>query len=295
MGGDPGDDEDIVRYYGLGLERGRLDEAYFPLERARTRELIARHLDPGPGVVLDVGGAAGDYALWLASRGFSVHLVDPVPLHVEQARAAERELAGVRLASVSQGDARRLGFDDEIADAVLMLGPLYHLITAEDRRTALGEARRVLRPGGRLFAAAISRFASMIDGLRGPVFDDETFARIVDRDLEDGQHRNETGKPEYFTTAYFHHPEELEREVRSAGFAVDGVFAVEGPGAGVAEFKGRWDDPRAREKLLALVRRVEREPSLLGASPHLLVAARRADTGGSGRRGVPESGPTRED
>jgi len=270
--GEAGDE--IRRYYDLGLERGRLDEAYFPLERERTRELVRRHLPPAPGVVLDVGGAAGAYSLWLAERGYAVHLVDPVPLHVEQARRASSERPRA-LASATVGEARRLAFEDRAADAVLLLGPLYHLTNRDDRLAALLEARRVLRPGGRLFAAAISRFASLLDGLRGSVFEDDSFLDIVRRDLVDGQHRNDTGKAEYFTTAFFHQPEELSVEVREAGFALDGLFAVEGPGAWLPDFRARWDDAAARARLLELVRRVEREPALLGASPHLLAVGLR--------------------
>jgi len=268
-------DQEILRYYALGLERDRLDEDYCPLERARTRELILRHLPPPPGVILDVGGAAGAYAFWLAERGDEVHLVDPVPLHVEQAEKASRSRETGRLASARVGDARRLDFADASADAVLLLGPLYHLTERDERRAALGEARRVLRPGGWLFAAAISRFASLLDGLRGLAFEDDAFARIVERDLTDGQHRNDTNNALYFTTAFFHHPGELSAEVREAGFDLDGIFAVEGPGAFVPGFQRRWKDPRQREQLLELLRRVEREPALLGASPHLLAVGQR--------------------
>jgi len=273
--GDPRPPDEVLGYYGLGGERERLDEGYFPLERARTREIVLRHLPPPPGVVLDVGGAAGAYALWLAERGYEVHLVDPVPLHVEQAgRSSEARTSG-RLASARVGDARRLDAADGAADAVLLLGPLYHLTDRAERLAALGEARRVLRPGGLLLAAGISRFASLLDGLRGLVFDHDAFARIVERDLEDGQHRNETGVAEFFTTAFFHHPAELEAEVREAGFALVSLLAVEGPGAFVPDFRARWEDPKARERLLDLVRRVEDEPSLLGMSPHLLAVGRR--------------------
>ena len=266
---------EILDYYALGGERGRLEEAYFPLERTRTQELVRRHLPPPPGVVLDVGGAAGAYALWLAEAGYEVHLVDPVPLHVEQADEASRARATGRLASARVGDARRLDFAEESADAVLLLGPLYHLTERADRLCALAEARRVLKPGGGVFVAGISRFASLLDGLRGSVFDHDGFARIVERDLADGQHRNETGVADFFTTAFFHRPDELEVEVREAGFALAGLFAVEGPGAFVPDFGARWGNPASRERLLDLVRRVEREPALLGASPHLLAVARR--------------------
>jgi SAM-dependent methyltransferase len=275
MDGTSGAPSEILAYYGLGLERGRLDEIYFPLERARTQELLLRHLPAPPAVVLDVGGAAGAYAFWLAGRGYTVHLVDPVPLHIQQVRDATREGSLPPLASAAVGDARRLDFADGTADAVLMLGPLYHLPERTDRLAALAEARRVLRSGGWLFAAAISRFASLLDGFRGSVFEDDAFLRIVERDLVDGQHRNDTGRPEYFTTAFFHHPDELSAETREAGFVLAGLFAVEGPGAYLPDFRARWDDATARERLLDLVRRVEREPSLLGTSPHLLAVGRR--------------------
>ncbi len=267
--------DEVLGYYALGLERGRLDEDYFPLERARTREIVRRHLPRPPAVVLDVGGGTGPYALWLAEAGYEVHLVDPVPLHVEQAQAASGERASGRLASARTGDARSLPFADASADAVLMLGPLYHLTERDDRLRALDEARRVLRPGGFVFVAAISRFASLIDGLRGALFDDPAFAPVVERDLADGQHRNDTGDPRYFTTAFFHHPAELAEEVSAAGLALLDVLALEGPGAYLPDFAGRWADPVARERLLEFLRRVEAEPSLLGVSPHLLAVARR--------------------
>ncbi len=267
--------DEMLGYYALGLEQGRLDVDYFPLERARTQELVVRHLLPPPAVVLDVGGAAGAHAFWLADAGYTVHLVDPVPLHVEQAQKASAARTTGRLASAHVADGRNLPFGVGSADAVLALGPLYHLTEREDRLRVLREARRVLRPGGFLFASAISRFASLGDGLRGPLFEDAAFARLVERDLVDGQHRNETGNPRYFTTAFFHHPAELAEEVAASGLGLVDVFAIEGLGASMPDFARRFADPAARERLLAFLRRVETEPSLLGASPHLLAVARR--------------------
>ncbi|HSB60293.1 MAG TPA: class I SAM-dependent methyltransferase, partial [Vicinamibacteria bacterium] len=256
------------------LEQSRLDEDYFPLERARTQELVRRHLPPPPAAVLDVGGGAGAYAFWLAELGYEVHLVDPVPLHVEQARRSAAGRAAT-LASARVGDARALERDEASADAVLLLGPLYHLTERADRLLALAEARRALRPGGWLFAAGISRFASLLDGLRGALFDEPLFPPLVERDLATGRHVNDTGRPVFFTTAFFHRPEELGAEAQAAGFVLEGVFAVEGPGALLPGFGPRWSDPRHRETLLRFLRLVEREPALLGASPHLLAIARK--------------------
>lgn len=82
---------EVLEYYGRGKERDRLEAGYGQLERERTREILSRVLPRPPAAIADIGGGAGVHALWLASSGYSVHLRDPVPLHVEQAGAASRE------------------------------------------------------------------------------------------------------------------------------------------------------------------------------------------------------------
>jgi len=266
---------EILAHYELGLEQSRL-ETWGQVERVRTRELLQRLLPAPPARVLDVGGAAGIHALPLVRDGYEVHLLDAVPLHVEQAKAASAEQAadgGGGLASARVGDARALPWADGEADAVLLLGPLYHL-DGDGRAAALAEARRVLKPGGLLLAAAISRFASTFDGIRARALADPLFAAVCADDVATGDHRNPDGRPEWFTTAHFHHPDELWDEVAVAGFAVDGVIAIEGPASFLSD-EGWWlDDPERRERLLEAVRRVEREPSVLGASAHLLAVGR---------------------
>ena len=267
-------DPAIDGFYSEYDEAGRLESGLFALERDRTRDVLERVLPQPPAVVADIGGGPGAHAFWLAASGFRVHLVDLVPKHVGQ--AWERSEKGPhRLASIAVGDARQLELADESADAVLLLGPLYHLQEPADRRLALGEARRVLRRGGRLVAAAISRYASLLDGMRGEVFRDPEFERIVRADLHNGRHKNDTGRLEYFTTAYYHKPEELAAEVLEAGFGSVELFGLEGPGALIPNFDAVWQDPGARAKLLTLARTVEHEPSLLGLSFHMLAVARR--------------------
>ena len=220
---------EILAYYRRAREGGRLRSGVFRLEFLRTQEVMERWLPKPPAVILDIGGGPGAYAAWLAERGYEVHLVDPVPELIEQARQLD-ETRARRLASYRVGDARALDRQDRSADVVLLMGPLYHLPQAEERRRALREAYRVLVPGGLAFAAAISRFASALEGLARDYFADPDFSKIVQRDLAEGTHENATGKLEYFTTAYFHRPEELEAEVRQAGFAMRELIGLEGPG-----------------------------------------------------------------
>jgi len=169
---------EIEAHYQQVSESERLLDGIGELERLRTQAILARHLPPPPAVIFDVGGAAGVYAFPLAGQGYEVHLIDPVALHLEQARARAAG-SGIELASIAQGDARRLDVPDGSADAVLLLGPLYHLVEHADRLRALREARRILKPGGVLLAAAVSRFASLIDGLSRGSFADPGFRNIV--------------------------------------------------------------------------------------------------------------------
>jgi ubiquinone/menaquinone biosynthesis C-methylase UbiE len=267
--------EAIAAHYGSGYEADRLQQGAGQLDRERSRELLERFLPPPPATVLDIGGGPGGHACWLAARGYQVHLLDITPLHVELARQASSRQPETPLASTEVGDARALPWDAATSDAVVLFGPLYHLTDRADRLQALREAHRVLRPGGVLLAAAISRFASALDGLCRGFLKDPQFAEIVWRDLTDGQHRNPTGRPEYFMDTFFHHPDELRGEVTEAGFAAVRVYGVEGPGWLVSEFDGWWESGEYRDRLLQLARALETELSLSGASAHLMAVVTR--------------------
>jgi ubiquinone/menaquinone biosynthesis C-methylase UbiE len=264
---------ELETHYGGGYEQRRLAAGAGRLEWLRTMEIIERFAPAPPAMVLDVGGGAGAYALPLARRGYAVELIDAVELHISQALRAAGEQPEHPLVAATVGDARQLPNPDASVDLVLLLGPLYHLTEAADRLSALREARRVLRPGGVLLAAGISRFASTCDGLRHRYLKDPDFEAIVERDLAEGQHRNPRDEPGWFTTTYFHHPDELGQELVSADLELKALLGVEGPAWLMAELD-RWlaDDPAT---LLRALRRVEAEPSLLGASAHIIAVGRR--------------------
>jgi hypothetical protein len=195
-----------------------------------------------------------------------------MPLHVEMAQKASDAQPQSPLASAAIGDARALDkTTDNSVDAVLLFGPLYHLTEREERLQSLREAHRVLKPGGMLLAVVVSRFASTVDGLRQGLLKDAECARIVKQDLADGQHRNPTRHPEYFTDTFFHHPTELRREVAESGFSIQGLYGVEVPSWLPLDFDSWWVSPEIQERLLEIARKLETEGTFVGVSSHIMV------------------------
>ena len=263
---------EAVAHYEEGREHDRLSSPHGRLEFDRSKDIISRNLFQPPAKILDLGGGTGHYSFWLANQGYEVHLVDVMESHVETAKKVVQYFS---LASITVGDARGTKFPDESFDVVLLFGPLYHLIDKRDRIKALEEAKRVLKPGGRLMAVCISKYASLMDGFQSRFIDDPYFRTIVDQDLIDGQHRNPENHPHYFTTTKFHEPTEFQREIEEAGFFDVKLHAVEGFGSQLSDLETQMNDESKRAILYDYLRLVESEPSLLGCSPHIMAVARK--------------------
>lgn len=250
-------DARIQTYYGEVFdEHVRLTtrSAQGPLEFQRTQELIRTHVSGGR--VLDIGGGAGIHSRALMDAGYEVEMIDPVPRHVEQAQAA-----GV-VASV--GDARDLPFEDDSFDAAIMLGPLYHLAAVEERVLALREAARVIRPGGAVLAAGLSRYVafgavSLGRSVPSPI-PGEWVALI-----EDGR----PGSGLRFPAGHFHTAEELQSELESAGMTVIRVAGVEGPAGTLLEGEVDTEDD-VRDAALMLARAASDVPGIRDQSAHLI-------------------------
>lgn len=256
-------------YYERGEETGRLDGPRGQLEFERTKEIILRHLPPPPATVADIGGGPGRYALWLAGLGYEVAHRDVMPLHVEQ---LQREARGDSQIESRVADARHLDLATGSAEAVLLLGPLYHLDRRADRMQALAEASRVVRAGGPVFAAAISRWAGRIDGvLRTRMY--KTFPQAEPL-LTASEN---TGRlvplfPGAFC-GYTHRPRQFRAEVAASGLRLLDLVCVEGPAFLLDDLGERLADEEDRRVVLETARALERVPELIGLGPHLLATA----------------------
>lgn len=168
------------------------------------------------------------------------------------------------------GDARDLQFDDGSVDAVLLLGPLYHLRSAEDRHRALAEARRVLRPGGLVVAAGISRVAALLDLLLA--HDERPSTEVLAALLDDGASPYDPSAG-IFPVGHFHDAAELRAEVVAAGFDDVTVTGVEGPASLGMELLPPRDE--LADAGCTLAEAADREPMIVDLSGHLLAVGRR--------------------
>ena len=258
-------------HYERGLEADRLAEPRGQLEFERTKEIILRHLPPPPAVVADIGGGPGRYARWLAELGYRVVHRDLTPLHVAQLRQAA---GGNGRIETAVGDARQLDLASESADAVLLLGPLYHLDRRPDRLRALAEAQRVLRAGGPVFTAAISRWALRMDGVLRLRFYETLPAAESSLAAVERTGRLPPLHPGSFC-GYTHRPGQLKAEIAASGLQVIDLVGVEGPAYLLADLAERLADEAGRRVVLETARALERVPELLGIGTHLLATARR--------------------
>jgi SAM-dependent methyltransferase len=257
-------DPEVLAYYSQGGERVRLRTGRGRLEFWRTQDVLRRVLPQAPARVLDVGGGTGVHAEWLAADGYDVELIDPVRLHVSEAS----RLPGV---TARPGDARDLPVDDGTADAVLLLGPLYHLPERADRVRALSEAFRVVRPGGVVAAAFISRYAALHDGVYQGLMMDEAQREAEYRAADTGVMISpRTGG----FRGYLHDPDDILAEFADAGLDEPDRYGLEGAFWLYGDVDDWLDDGGRRELLLDAARRLESVPSLLGVSGHLLAVAR---------------------
>ena len=261
-------DPAVADFYTHSSEESRLLSGLGPLEFERNKTLITRYLSGRNMRVADVGGGTGHYSDWLSSLGHRVDLIDPVQRHIEKARKRASGKFSCQLA-----EAKNLPLPDSSFDLVILHGPLYHLLKKEDRLLAIREARRILRPGGTVLGFAITRAASCIAALHTGMIHDPGIFQMCLNTLSTGEQHAPADIRGILSHAYFHSSEELAEEFSNYDLQLKGIYAVEGLAWMDTGFFQSWADPGKKERLLKLISLTEQKASLLGISPHMMIAA----------------------
>lgn len=278
-------DATVLAGYNAGTERNRLREGIGLIEFERTKEILLEKLPPPPAVIYDIGGAYGEYAWWLASLGYEVHLFDLSETNIAMSAELAVEYPGTRLASATVCDARAIPRPEASADAVLLMGPLYSITEYGERILAIRESRRLLKPGGLLFSAALTPYSVLVSRLavyhendtpKRRELDDPAVMAIIERALEDGCYINPEKKiANGIGSSHLHTAKALREELLAGGFGMTVVHGVMG---------GAWLAPNihelmlnesTRRTLMKTVRLLDTHEEIIGLSGHLLAVSRK--------------------
>lgn len=261
--------KEIYEHYKEINEHGRLDRVKGILEFERSKQIIERYLKNDKMKILDIGGATGKYAYWLADLGHDVTLIDPMPNLIEIAKS---NFKSNFINLIEVGDVRNLSAKENTFDLIICFGPFYHLTEHSERRKAFKELLRTLKNGGILLSAGISKYVSFIQsGLFDGMIEVPEFKSIIDQDLIDGQHRNTVDNSTYFTTSIFMEPKQLTNETIEAGFEDVDCIAVEGPGWLHKNLDTVVNNQNKLKELLNYISKVEKVESIIGISTHFIV------------------------
>lgn len=275
-------DKAVLAYYEEGREYNRLRTDIGLIEFERTKEILLENLSSPPAVIYDIGGAYGEYSWWLASLGYEVHLFDLSETNIKLSKELAEEYPGCSLAASEVCDARKVPRADNSADAVLLMGPLYHIIDYCERIRALKECCRLLKPGGVIFSAALTPFSVLLDKLTvyspggGSYLENPDFLAMVERELNDGCHLN-PNKEVYagLGSSHLHTAKALKAELEAGGFSETVVHGVMG-GAWLANnIDELWKNEKSRNVLMTTVRLLDTHEEIIGLSGHLLAVSSR--------------------
>ncbi|MEM8862173.1 MAG: class I SAM-dependent methyltransferase [Chloroflexota bacterium] len=258
--------EAIQKFYNADpdYEDDRLDR--HQLEFDMTWRYMDQFL-PESGHILEVGAATGKYTVGLAKRGYQVTAVDMSTGLLKMCHATlaqEKLLDSVDLIEADARDLSKIKKQD--FDAVLLMGPLYHLFSEDERKHALQESLAHLRPGGVLFSAHISRFGIMGNIIRMDptlIMDKQAFDALINQGfiLREKAHSGFHG---YFATV----PEIIPLH-ESVGLETIVLAGIE-PGISDDDESYNKLEGKQREQWLHLFYEMSTMPSVIGASRHLL-------------------------
>ncbi len=282
MTGDATDRSAIQRVYNEHaeyeydrLERTALHEAEFALTVDLLEEYVGHRAR-----VLDVGAGPGRYAEYLVNHKRA--LVGLVDLSAESLRLFQDriggELAGDSVLFCREGDAMDLEWlEPESFDVVLLMGPLYHLVSPDERAVALRGSLRALRPGGLLIASFISLYRSILQAIGGSK---DVRVDIGPQDSAVGQVAGllDTGQTSFMGMQQWRcWPAQARREMEAAGFDVIRMRNLEGVGMALAESNaGPPTLAEDKHELVDVLRLTCEIPDVLGATWHFVCVGRRA-------------------
>jgi len=280
-------DTAVLAGYNAGIERNRLRSGIGLIEFERTKEILLEKLPTPPAVVYDIGGAYGEYAWWLASLGYKVHLFDLSETNIAMSAELALEYPGVNMESAAVCDARSVPRPDKSADAILLMGPLYSITEFEERILAIKESFRLLKDDGILFSAALTPYSVLVPRLfryriddteKRRELDDPAVLSVIERALKDGCYINPEKKiASGLGSTHLHTAKALRKELAVGGFETAAVHGVMGGAWLAPNLDELMTNEKTKEMLMKTVRMLDNHEEIIGLSGHLLAVSRKSN------------------
>ena len=278
-------DKTVLARYNAGIEKDRLRTGMGIIEFERTKEILLERLPKPPAVIYDIGGGYGEYAWWLASLGYEVHLFDISETNIKMSEDLKHEYPNVQLESAEVCDARSIPRKSKSADAVLLMGPLYSITEYEERILAIKESYRLLKDNGVLFTAALTPCGGLLhritvyrnfDDNKACELDDPDVISMFERALIDGVYINPERKiASGLGSSHLHTAKELKEELLCGGFKTESVHGVMGGAWLAPNLDELLANKETREVLMKTVRMLDKHEEIIGLSGHLLAVSRK--------------------
>lgn len=276
-------DKSVLAGYNAGIEKNRLRTGIGLIEFERTKEILLEELPKPPAVIYDIGGGYGEYSWWLASIGYEVHLFDLSETNIEMSKDLFSEYPNAKLKDTMVCDARSIPRENNSADAILFMGPLYSITEYNERILALKEAYRLLKTNGIIFSAALTPYSVLLHCItvyhkegkkKKNALDDPNIMAMIERELNDGCHINPDRKIlNGLGTSHLHTAKALKNELENGGFADTIVHGVMGGAWLAPNLEELLENEEAKKSLMATVRLIDTHEEVIGLSGHLLAVS----------------------
>ncbi len=278
-------DTAVLAGYNAGIERNRLRTGIGVIEFERTKEILLMNLPEPPAVIYDIGGGYGEYAWWLSSYGYEVHLFDISKTNIKMSEELATEYPNVHLASAEICDARSIPRPNKSADAILLMGPLYSITEYEERIIAIKECYRLLKNDGLLFTAALTPYGGLLHRItvyrnfeddKACELDNPDVISMFERALTDGCYINpERKNASGLGSSHLHTAKALKEELLYGGFKTESVHGVMGGAWLAPNLNELLENEETRKVLMKTVRMLDTHEEIIGLSGHMLAVSRK--------------------
>jgi len=270
-------DKAVLAGYNNGIERNRLRTGIGMLEFERTKEILLEKLPKPPAIIYDIGGAYGEYAWWLSSLGYEVHLFDLSETNIEMSTELSSEYPNVYLKSAEVCDARSIPRPDRSADVILFMGPMYSITEYRERMLAIKESHRLLKDNGIMFTAALTPYSVLLSRISiYKELDNPAVLSIIERALDDGCYINPEKKiANGLGSSHLHTAKELKEELSHGGFETLSVHGVMGGAWLAPNLNDLLENKESKEILMKTIRMIDEHEEIIGLSGHILAVSRK--------------------